>query len=57
MFFVLLKARGAMNAILQINQKRYKGVVTNSSGNHGQALAWAATMGALTFHFQNYSTT
>jgi threonine dehydratase len=33
------KARGAMNAILKNN---YASVATHSSGNHGQALAWAA---------------
>jgi threonine dehydratase len=33
------KARGALNAILK---NRYHSVTTHSSGNHGQALAWAA---------------
>lgn len=37
------KARGAMNAILSLTpEARSKGVVTHSSGNHGQALARAA---------------
>ncbi len=36
------KARGAMNAVLQIDN--VAGVATHSSGNHGQALAWAAQM-------------
>ena len=38
------KARGAMNAVL-INQEHAKGrgFVTHSSGNHGAALAWAAS--------------
>ena len=37
------KARGAMNAILSLTlEARAKGVVTHSSGNHGQALARAA---------------
>lgn len=37
------KARGATNALLQLNASAAaKGVVTHSSGNHGQALAWAA---------------
>ncbi len=37
------KARGATNAILQLEEtQREKGVATHSSGNHGQALAWAA---------------
>lgn len=36
------KFRGAMNALLQIGEKgRASGVVTHSSGNHGQALAAA----------------
>lgn len=38
------KARGAMNALLKLSEKdRKKGVITHSSGNHGQALAWAAS--------------
>jgi threonine dehydratase len=37
------KARGALNAILRLDEEsRQKGVATHSSGNHGQALAWAA---------------
>jgi threonine dehydratase len=37
------KARGAMNAVLSLSaDERQKGVATHSSGNHGQALAWAA---------------
>lgn len=41
------KARGALNAVLKLKESTAKGetvsgVVTHSSGNHGQALAWAA---------------
>lgn len=37
------KMRGATNAILELSdQERSRGVVTHSSGNHGQALALAA---------------
>ncbi len=37
------KARGAMNSILKLpNAARRNGVATHSSGNHAQALAWAA---------------
>lgn len=37
------KARGAMNAVLSLgDDEAARGVVTHSSGNHGQALAWAA---------------
>jgi threonine dehydratase len=37
------KARGAMNAVLSLSDtEKVKGVATHSSGNHGQALAWAA---------------
>ncbi|HAA13489.1 MAG TPA: serine/threonine dehydratase, partial [Cytophagales bacterium] len=38
------KARGASNAIawLQENQKNPQRIVANSSGNHAQAIAWAA---------------
>ena len=37
------KARGAWNKIAQLSPaERAAGVVTVSSGNHGQALAWAA---------------
>ena len=35
------KARGAANALLTL---RPRGVVTGSSGNHGQAIAWAAQL-------------
>ncbi|WP_417609448.1 threonine ammonia-lyase [Owenweeksia hongkongensis] len=39
------KARGAMNSVLQLSdEQKKKGVATHSSGNHGQALAWAAKM-------------
>jgi len=39
------KARGAMNSVLQLSaEQKKKGVDTHSSGNHGQALAWAAKM-------------
>lgn len=38
-----MKVRGAMNALLMLNQSaRDRGVITASSGNHGPALAWAA---------------
>jgi threonine dehydratase len=37
------KARGAMNHVLQLTEdERHRGVVAASSGNHGQAVAWAA---------------
>ena len=37
------KARGAINAVLTLTEYELKnGVATHSSGNHGQALAWAA---------------
>jgi threonine dehydratase len=37
------KMRGATNAVLQLSEEeRSKGVVTHSSGNHGQSLALAA---------------
>ena len=38
------KARGALNAVVKKmieNESGYKGCVTHSSGNHGQAVAWA----------------
>ncbi len=39
------KARGALNAVLQLDEAAARrGVVTHSSGNHGQALAYAATI-------------
>jgi threonine dehydratase len=38
------KARGACNAVLCLTDaEAARGVVTHSSGNHGAALAWAAT--------------
>jgi threonine dehydratase len=38
------KARGACNAVLSLAQdEARRGVVTHSSGNHGAALAWAAS--------------
>ncbi len=37
------KARGAINSLLSLSEEQRKmGVGTHSSGNHGQALAWAA---------------
>ncbi len=37
------KVRGALNAVAALDpQERARGVVTHSSGNHAQALAWAA---------------
>ena len=39
------KIRGAFNALLQLKEKqRVENVVTNSSGNFGQALSYAASM-------------
>ena len=39
------KARGATNAIMQLNNRFLsKGVATHSSGNHAQALSWAASL-------------
>jgi threonine dehydratase len=39
------KARGALNAMMQLTDaERAKGVVTVSTGNHAQALAWAAAL-------------
>jgi threonine dehydratase len=38
------KARGALNAVLRLSpEQKSRGVVTFSAGNHGQALAFAAT--------------
>ncbi len=41
------KARGAMNRLLELREEapdgRVRGVATASSGNHGQALAWAGS--------------
>ncbi|CAD6186213.1 unnamed protein product [Caenorhabditis auriculariae] len=36
------KSRGALNSTLRAKEAGAKGVITHSSGNHGQALAWAA---------------
>lgn len=37
------KARGAFNALLNMSpQQRARGVIAYSTGNHGQAIAWAA---------------
>lgn len=37
------KARGALNALLQLNdEQKARGVITLSAGNHGQGLAFAA---------------
>jgi threonine dehydratase len=37
------KARGAFNALLALNaEQRARGVIAYSTGNHGQAIAWAA---------------
>lgn len=39
------KLRGATNAVLQLSDAQQKrGVLTHSSGNHGQALAYAASL-------------
>jgi len=39
------KARGAVNAVLSLDgETAARGVVTHSSGNHGQALAYAASI-------------
>ena len=39
------KARGALNALLSLKADIvHKGVITHSSGNHGQALAWASNL-------------
>lgn len=39
------KARGASNAVLSLNQDALQqGVATHSSGNHAQALSWAASL-------------
>ncbi len=44
------KYRGATNAILKLGAAAKKGVVTHSSGNHGQALALAAKMQSVPAH-------
>ncbi len=37
------KCRGALNNLMELSEdERARGVVASSSGNHGQALAWAA---------------
>ncbi|UMM26527.1 hypothetical protein L5515_010187 [Caenorhabditis briggsae] len=36
------KVRGALNSAILAKQENAKGVIAHSSGNHGQALAWAA---------------
>jgi threonine dehydratase len=37
------KARGALNAVLSLSEReRLQGIATHSSGNHAQAIAWAA---------------
>ncbi|KAK0068917.1 amino acid racemase [Biomphalaria pfeifferi] len=43
------KARGALNAVLKCRESNNAtcGVVTHSSGNHGQGLAWAASVAKL----------
>ena len=39
------KARGATNAVLQLDDRMLsRGVATHSSGNHAQALSWAANL-------------
>lgn len=39
------KARGACNAVLSLDEaEAARGVITHSSGNHAQALAWAASL-------------
>lgn len=39
------KARGATNAVLSLgNEARGRGIATHSSGNHGQAVAYAASI-------------
>lgn len=39
------KARGALNAVLQLTpEQRARGIVTLSAGNHGQGLAYAASL-------------
>ena len=43
------KARGALNSVLQLFENA-KAVITHSSGNHGAALAWAASQRGLKCH-------
>jgi threonine dehydratase len=39
------KARGATNAVLSLDKEKLRsGVATHSSGNHAQALSWAASL-------------
>ena len=45
------KARGAINAILKLSEiEARKGVVTHSSGNHAQAIAYAAKLRNIIAH-------
>jgi threonine dehydratase len=45
------KARGALNAVLSMAEEdRIHGVATHSSGNHAQALSWAASLVKTTAH-------
>lgn len=44
------KIRGAFNKVSQVAQDGARGVVTASSGNHGQAVAWAARHFGLKAH-------
>lgn len=44
------KIRGAFNKISQVAAAGAKGVITASSGNHGQAVAWAARYFGLPAH-------
>ena len=43
------KARGAVNAVFSI-EDNISAVVTHSSGNHGAALAWAASLRGMDCH-------
>lgn len=42
------KARGALNALLMLASEGEQSVVTASAGNHGRAIAWAASRVGLT---------
>ena len=45
------KARGAANAVLSLgDEEAAKGVITESSGNHGQAVARAARIRGIKAH-------
>jgi threonine dehydratase len=45
------KVRGALNALGQLNSgESRRGVITHSSGNHGQALAWAGRLKGIEVH-------